>query len=99
MDVMPAFPTPFSSASGLGASRLAIAHLGELSVAASGRGDAVLRSIQFPASAAPTPFLATNEGNQALQTLLTSGLSWLGSLVKGAAPAAEAGAQLALPLL
>ena len=96
---MPAPFSPFGSPPGLGASRLAIAHLGELSVAASGRGDAVLRSIQFGALAASTPFLATNEGNQALQALLTSGLSWLGNLVKDAAPAAEAGAQLALPLV
>lgn len=98
MNVTPSSASPFGSASALAASRLAVARLGELSVTASSRGDAILRSMQLGAAPAQTPYLATPEGNQALAGLLTAGVTWLGNLAKGAAPAGEA-VQLVLPVV
>jgi len=91
------------NASGLGASREAIAQLGRLSGAASQRGDMIFRSLQVPSAgpAAPTPFLATYAGNAALQGFLTAGLGWLQrSFGAGEtlAAATETATQLALPL-
>lgn len=83
--MMPPSPLPFGSNPGLAASRLAIARLGELSVTAGGRSDAILRSMQLGPAPSQTPYLATPEGNQALQGLLTKGIAWLGTLAKGAA--------------
>ena len=87
---------PFAAAPSLAASREAIAHLGTLSVSASLQSDSILRSMSKPPGG--TPYLATDEGNRALQQLLTAGLAWLSQAAKGVAPAAEAGVQLALPL-
>jgi hypothetical protein len=54
-------------------------------VTAGGRSDAILRSMQLGPAPSQTPYLATPEGNQALQGLLTKGIAWLGTLAKGAA--------------
>jgi hypothetical protein len=98
MNVTPSSNAGFGSGPGLAATREAVARLGALSVTASGRGDAILRSLQLGSASTQPPFLATDEGNRALQGFLTAGLAWLGNLAKGAGPAAETAVQLALPL-
>jgi hypothetical protein len=82
---------PAAASSVLAGTGAAVAQLARLSGAASVRSDAILRAMDVSsagagnrAGASATPYLATDEGNAALQKLLNAGLARLHQFLEGA---------------